>query len=398
MPGLFLFIFALFLAAAFMNLDFIFYILYIFFGIYLLGKLWTRQAMRAIRHRRILSSGRAFLGEVLQAELEVVNTSWVPLPWLRLRDTLPVQLHVPGSFHRVISLLSHERVTFTYQLHCRRRGYYRLGPLSLWAGDLFGVAQEMRQRDELQPCGQALTVYPKIIPLRHVTLPSQSPFGELPSRQHVFEDPTRVIGVRDYTSSDSLRHINWKTSATVGRLQVKKYEPAISLETVLFLNLNSQEYDPRSRTDASELAIVIAASIANNLVEKRQKVGLATNGLDPLAGEVQATILPPRKGRGHLMKILEVLARVETSPTFPFTELLRRESVILSWGTTAILITSQETQELFAGLLQLRRQGFHVVLIIVEMRGNFSQTYQRAAHIGIPAYHIWRESDLDMWR
>jgi len=394
MPGLFLFIFALFLAAAFMNLDFIFYILYIFFGVYLLGKLWTRQAIRALHHRRVLSSDHAFLDEVLEARLEITNDGWAPLPWLHLQDNLPVQLHVPSAFHRVISLLPHERMTFTYQLHCRRRGYYRLGPLFLRTGDLFGVAQEMQQRDALQ----SLIVYPKIIPLRHIALPSQSPFGELPSRQRIFEDPTRVIGVRDYTSSDSLRHINWKTSASVGRLQVKKYEPAISLETVLFLNLRSEEYEIRTRSDASELAIVVAASIAHHLVEKRQKVGLATNGLDPLVSEGHATTLPPRKGRSHLMKVLEVLARVEVGSAFPFTELLRRESVLLSWGTTAIVITPRETQELLTSLLQLRRQGFHVVLIIVEMGGNFRQTRQRAAQIGIPAYHIWREPDLDMWR
>jgi uncharacterized protein (DUF58 family) len=394
MSGLFFFVFALFLAAAFMNLDFIFYILYIFFGIYLLGKLWTRQVMRAVRYRRILPSDRAFLGEILQAELEIVNTGWFPVPWLRLRDNLPVQLHVPSSFHQVISLLSHERTKFTYQLHCRRRGYYRLGPLALWAGDLFGVAQEMEQRDELH----FFTVYPKIIPLRHVTLPSQSPFGEIPSRRRIFEDPTRVIGVRDYTGSDSLRHINWKTTATVGRLQVKKYEPAISLETVLFLNLNSGEYDLRSRTEASELAVVIAASIANHLVENRQKVGLTTNGLDPLTGEIKAATLPPRRGRSHLMKVLELLARVEASATFPFAELLRRESVMLSWGTTAIVITPNQTQDLLAGLLQLRRQGFQVVLVMVEMGGDFKLTRQRAAQIGIPAYHIWRESEMDMWR
>lgn len=394
MPGLFVFIFALFIAAAFMNLDFIFYILYIFFGIYLLGKLWTRQAMHAVRHRRVLPFDRAFLGEVLQAELEIVNAGRLPLPWVRLRDTLPVELHASSSFHRVLALLSHEHVTFAYQLHCRRRGYYQLGPLFVWAGDLFGVAQEVKQQDQLQP----LTVYPKIVPLRRVALPSQSPFGELPSRQRIFEDPTRVIGVRDYTSSDSLRHINWKTSANVGRLQVKKYEPAISLETALFLNLNAEEYDIRSRGDASELAIVVASSIANHLVEKRQAVALATNGLDPLVGKVRGISLPARKGRDHLMKVLDVLARVEARATFPFTELLRRESVILSWGTTAVVITPHETEELFAALLQLRRRGFHVVLIIMEMGGNFSQTRQRAAQIGIPAYHIWRESDLDMWR
>jgi uncharacterized protein (DUF58 family) len=394
MPGLFLFIFALFLAAAFMNLDFIFYILYIFFGIYLLGKLWTRQALRAVRYRRGLPTDHAFLGEVLDTELEVVNTSWPPLPWLYVRDNLPVQLHVPSSFHRVISLSSHERAKFIYQLHCRRRGYYRLGPLFLRTGDLFGVAQEAQQWDETQ----SVTVYPKIIPLRDIPLPSQSPFGELPSRQHVFEDPTRVIGVRDYTSSDSLRHINWKVSANVGRLQVKKYEPAISLETVLFLNLNSEEYNIRSVVDASELAIIITASVANHLAEKRQKVGLVTNGVDPLGGDARATTLPPRKGQGHLMKVLEILARVEVGRTISFTELLRRQSVLLSWGTTAIVITPQDTEDLFTSLLQLRRRGFHMVLILVDMGADFSQTRRRAAQIGVPAYHVWRESDLDMWR
>ena len=71
---------------------------------------------------------------------------------------------------------------------------------------------------------------------------------------------------------------------------------------------------------------------------------------------------------------------------------------MLSWGTTAIVITPNETQDLFAGLLQLRRQGFQVVVIMVEMGGSFRLTRQRASQIGIPAYHIWRESELDMWR
>jgi uncharacterized protein (DUF58 family) len=204
--------------------------------------------------------------------------------------------------------------------------------------------------------------------------------------------------VRDYTSTDSLRHINWKTSANVGRLQVKKYEPAISLETMLFLNLNGEEYNIRSLVDASELAITVAASIANHLVEKRQKAGLITNGFDPLASEGRATSLPSSKGRGHLMKVLEILARIEVTSTTPFTEFLRHQSVRLSWGTTVIIITPQDTEELFTSLLQLRRRGFHVVLILVEMGTNFRQSRQRAAQIGVPAYHMWRESDLDVWR
>jgi len=185
MPGLFPFIFALFIAAAFMNLDFIFYILYIFFGIYLLGKLWARQAMRAIRHRRVLPSDRAFLGEVLQAELEIVNAGLFPLPWVRLRDTLPLELHAASSFHRVISLLSHEHVTLAYQLHCRRRGYYQLGPLFVWAGDLFGVAQEVKQEHELQP----LTVYPKIVPCVTSPFPPSPPLESCPAGNAFLKTP-----------------------------------------------------------------------------------------------------------------------------------------------------------------------------------------------------------------
>jgi hypothetical protein len=98
------------------------------------------------------------------------------------------------------------------------------------------------------------------------------------------------------------------------------------------------------------------------------------------------------------MKVLDVLARVEVGPTSSFTELLRRQSVMLSWGTTAIVITAHGTDDLSAALLQLRRQGFQVVLVVVEMGGDFRRTRERAAQVGIPAYHIWRESDLDMWR
>jgi hypothetical protein len=92
-----------------------------------------------------------------------------------------------------------------------------------------------------------------------VRLPSRSPIGTLRHTQPIFEDPSRVRGKRDYTTGDSLRRVDWKATATTGRLQVKQFEPSIALETALFLNLNADEYLQRTRLDATELAIVIAA-------------------------------------------------------------------------------------------------------------------------------------------
>ena len=179
---------------------------------------------------------------------------------------------------------------------------------------------------------------------------------------------------------------------------MKRYQPAISLETAIFLNLNGAEYSSKNRREATELAIIIAASMAVNLVENRQAVGLSTNGKDPLAREERSISIPPRKGREHLMGILEVLARIEVAQGTPFTSVLQRQSLNLPWGCTAIIITSQETQELLPVLVQLGRRGFNVVLILVDPQTPFRLTKQRAQQVGIQAYRITRERDLDVWR
>jgi len=208
MADLFPFVIVLFVIAAFMRLDFLMYILYVFFGLYLLSRWWVRGAVGRLRFRRILVTERAFLGERVPVELEAWNPSPLPLPWIYLRENLPLDLHGPGSVQRVVSLLPREREAIRYELHGRRRGYYAIGPLFCRAGDLFGVIEVTRQGK----VEDHLTVYPKILPLPHLSLPSLFPFGTLPSQQRLFEDPTRVMGVRDYQPGDSPRRIDWKTS------------------------------------------------------------------------------------------------------------------------------------------------------------------------------------------
>jgi len=397
MVNLLPFVIVLFIIAAFMRLDFLLYILYVFFGLYLLSRWWVRQAMERLRFTRSLATERAFLGERVPVEVEVSNSGLLPLPWLHLRENLPLDLHVPNVLQRVVSLLPRERETIRFELHGWRRGYYAVGPLSCRAGDLFGVTEVVRQG----AAQDHLIVYPKIVPLPGLALPSLSPFGTLPSQQRLFEDPTRVMGVRDYQPGDSPRRIDWKTSAVLGRLQVRRYQPAISVEAFVMLNLNATEYSRRGRFTAPELAIVVAASVANQLIERRQAVGLATNGTDPLATSSGQPKLPLRKGRGHLMSCLDLLARVQVThdaEALPFTALLRQASLGLSWGSTLVVVTGQEDGALMPTLVHLRRRGFLAVLVLVDREADFLRTRARARQIGVPAYRIAREQDLDVWK
>lgn len=388
-----IFLVVLFVAAALLRDDFAFTILYLFAGIYIAGRWWSGRAIKAVRISRDFSP-RAFLGEDVKVRLEIRNNGILPIPWLRVQDSLPIELAAPGLFKRVLSMGSRGKQEFEYTLKTRKRGYYPLGPVVASSGDLFGLGIENRLESGLSH----LTVYPKIYILTKLQLPSRSPMGTLRHKQPIFEDPTRVLSKRDYIAGDSYRRIDWKATAVTGRLQVKQFEPSIALDTAIFLNLNPDEYDLRARFDATELAIIIAASIARWVIEQKQALGLNTNGLDPLADMQRFRPIPIRRGQGHLMHILDVLARVESAGTLPFLTMLRQEIVQLPWGSTLVLVTGGADEALFDTLFHIRRSGFNAVLILAGQIARIQHIRQRAEHFRFPFYHIRTEFDLDIWR
>lgn len=373
--------------------NFVFTILYLFIGAYAFGRWWSRRSLDTVRIERRLQR-RAFLGADITVELTFSNAGLLPVVWLRLHEALPVELAVPNFYQRVISLSPRERSRFEYHLTARKRGYYPIGPLSMYSGDLLGLADQAKK--ESPP--DYITIYPKIVPLRGLTIPSRSPMGSLRHHQPIFEDPTRVMGKREYVSGDSLRRVDWKSTAATGSLQVKLYEPSISLVSSIFLNLNAEDYAYKTRMPSTELAIVVAASIANWMIDKKQTVGLVTNGKEPHenGGDVQP--LPPRKGRSHLMRLLEILARIEMVDERPIIGHLRREIHHLPWGTTLIVITGQMDELTFDVLFQGRRLGLESMLVFCGPVRDFQKIRQRAEHFGFPVYQMFNEQDLDVWR
>jgi len=420
----FLIIFLLIVAFLF-RLDFIFYIVYVMTGIYAWSQWRSPRSVARLRLRRTYRD-HAFLGEPVTVRVHIENESRLPLPWLQLYDSIPANLRLGSGRNKAISLRGRGAAAFSYRVRANRRGYYRLGPMLLTTGDLFGFAEHHRQIP-----ADYLTVYPRIIPLEKLNLPSRLPFGVLPSRQRLFEDPARPIGVRDYQAGDSLRHINWKVSAHAENLLVKNFQPAIALDTMILLNMNQAEYERRHRYDSPNWAVVIAASLAAHLASQRQAVGLACNGVDPLrqrqglgqdilpfdaktgrlqlldqgggagaeweidrAAAFMPPPVPPRPGRPHLMKVLEILARVEPETTAPFAHWTTTACLELSWGTTIIAITPKGDEDTCRALHRLLRAGYNPILIVVEPYTNFAQARERARRLGFAAYHVAREEDL----
>jgi uncharacterized protein (DUF58 family) len=337
---------------------------------------------------------QAFPGTTVPVRVDLENSSLLPAVWLRVQDYYPIEVAEFNAFSQVVSLGPHEKINLNYNLKANKRGYYTIGPLHVSSGDLLGMSAE-RQSEGIS---DHLTVYPRVIPLGKVQLPSKSPMGTMRHKQPIFEDPTRPMGKRDYRPGDSLRRIDWKASATTGRMQTKLFEPSIALETVILLNLNLNDFQLRLRYESTELAIVVAASLASWVIGQRQSTGMITNGLDPLSADSRPMPLPARKGRAHLMRILEVLARIRAIETGPFPTLLRQQRVHLPWGTTALIITGSAEQPLLDELIQARRAGLNPVLILCGEHPNHRQVAQKGKMFGIPVHILRSEKDMDIWR
>jgi uncharacterized protein (DUF58 family) len=383
----------LLITAALVKGGFAFTIIYLFLGIYIISLFWTRQSAKNISCERKFEK-RAFWGEEITVQLEIRNKGWLPIPWLLVYESLPVELSAGSSIKRVLSLGPHGKTEVVYKLGAYKRGFYPVGPFTTKLGDTLGLADIQ----ELEKQSDFITVYPHIVPLTTARLPSRSPLGTLRYTQPIFEDPSRVRGKRDYKASDSLRRVDWKATASTGRLQVKQFEPSIALQTVIFLNLNASDYAAKHRIDSTELAIVIAASLANWAVSQKQAVGLTTNGVDSHANNLRVQPIPSRKGRGHLVHILDLLARIQTTESHPLTELLNKETPNLPWGTTVVIITGSIDDALFDEIFQIQRQGQNVVMVIAGLGGNIKQARQQARRFGFPIYAFPNEKSLDVWR
>lgn len=108
--------------------------------------------------------------------------------------------------------------------------------------------------------------------------------------------------------------------------------------------------------------------------------------------------LLPRPGRAHLMKVLEVLARVEAAEMVSFTQWLPSACLNLSWGVTILVITPLGDEATCQALHRLVRAGYNPVLLLVQGTAHFGQVQERARRLGFTAYHVPDRRDLSRWR
>jgi uncharacterized protein (DUF58 family) len=330
----------------------------------------------------------------------VTNRKALPVPWLRIDDAFPKGLNLNGRelkpsgvseqplLRHLASLGPHERVRWRYEIDCPQRGFYFFGPTELHSGDglgFFARRRRFRRSDRL-------IVYPKVRPLPELGFPHKNPFGEQRARRHIVQDPSRTVGVREYHPEDSLKQVHWKASARHQELQVKVYEPVITQQLLVFLNVSSfRQAWLGIIPEHQEQAISVAASIAYHATAQGFAVGLIANGGVPHSD--QSIKVLPSWAPDQLMRVLEALAAVTSFATADIKDLLAAESPLLPLGATLVVVTTVVVEELVAQMLRLREAGRRLALVSMD------PDFQGQDLPGITTYHIpLAEADFTgMW-
>jgi uncharacterized protein (DUF58 family) len=350
-----------------------------------LSRLWSQYSLKGVHCQHFLNEKRAFPGEYLELKLQLDNRKILPLPWIQVDDEVPLSfLHGvsvaagnrPGSglLSKATALLWYTRASWQQRLYCEKRGYYTLGPVTITSGDIFGFYP----RSITEPLIEHVIVYPRIYPVALLGIPSMNPLGDAAAERRIFEDPTRVIGVRDYTPHDSLRRIHWKATARHQNLQVKVFEPTTTLKVALFMAVDSFSRHGGYLEEDLELAISTAASVANYVIAQGSLVGLFTNTC--LADSGGAARIPSGSGINQLVSILEALAKVTASYSHPFQDFLQGELKNLPWGTTLIFIISTPSKPLTGLLIDLKERGYRILVLQVGNQPDADTSHAIAWH------------------
>jgi uncharacterized protein (DUF58 family) len=362
---------------------------YLFGGLLVLSYLWARLSLLGLRITRRLRSDRSQVGKYAEETLVVENTGPLPKLWLEVRDFSELPHH---RVSRVVSWLpARARRSWVVKTPCLRRGHFQLGPVTLYAGDPFGL---FVLRRDLNLTG-SLVVYPITADLPAFAPPlGELSGGTLLSRRthHV---TTNVAGVRDYAPGDSFGRIHWRSSARTGRLIVKEFEldpqadiwlfvdmelgahvgppvsampeEAVSLPPVLRVQRVLRDSPPGETLDPNteEYTVATAAALARHFLDRGSSLGLVTYPRDQRRLIAQAD-----RGARQLDRLLSMLAVLHPLGRVPLGQVLDAETVYLTRNSVAIVITPAVVGVTWpAALRRLAQRGVRTLAVVIDPLG-----------------------------
>jgi len=345
---------------------------------------WARQTARNVTIQRRRRYGWAQVGDIIEERFVMRNDSWLPVLWAEIRDFSDL----PGyAASRAIGLAARSSARWTTEGICERRGVYTLGPLEIIMGDPFDLF-EIKLAHNYK---ESFVVYPPIAALPTLLQPRGMVRGAARTNTRSLDVTTNASSVREYTPGDALHRIHWRTTArrsspTQEQIFVKEYDLEPSGDVWLVLDLDAHVHAGEGTESTEEYAVILAASLASQMLRTNHAVGLVTYAQEP-------TIIRPRRGHDQLWEVLRVLAAAHAVGDTPLGQVLQQVDPLIGHGMSVTMITPAASPEWIKGLTALLRRGIYSTALLLDAAsfggdGDMRGLLGALADMGVPGHIV----------
>lgn len=312
----------------------------------------TRIDSSTIRLTHELSRTRLFEGDALA--VRVAATARAPIALGAVVQPLPegAQL-LSGRPRAIFSLRAGQEIRWEYVIRCAGRGGFMLGlpHVRVWdESGLFAV------ESPYEGPGQAISVYPRLTPLRHLPSPlrTQVTFGNyVGARLGEGLEPGEI---RPFAPGDRIRLVNWRASLRLGKLHVTQFHEELNADIVLLIDtLSETGVRPNSTLDHAARA---CGALASAFLARKDRVGLIE-----YSGVVRWT--RPAAGRAQFERIMDSLLRVEVAFSYLKRDLDFLPARVLPPQALVVAVTPLLDNRFLTVLTDLAGRGFDLVVLAI---------------------------------
>jgi uncharacterized protein (DUF58 family) len=326
---------------------------YILSLVLVLSYLWTWLNGRWVtvtveRDRKITN-----VGGHLEERVSVANRCrHMPVGWVELREDSDMPDH-GGAMVITLPRASYE--SWTFQIPCRRRGNFSLGPLNIVSGDPLGLFRRKRVYGE----PYSFLVYPATTDLPNLFVPVSDLQGESTTRQYTHVVTPSATGIRDYVPGDGFNRVHWRTTARTGKLMVKEFDLEQSTNLWIVLDMHGAVQAGEGDESTEEYGVAIAASIAKKYLDAGLSVGLIACGESEL-------LLRPNPGASQLGRVLEALAMVRGTGTMALGDVLEAHGYGFGRYSTVVIITPSAEESWVMSMRHLAQKRVQISVVLLE--------------------------------
>lgn len=253
----------------------------------------------------------AYAGEETALSLVLENRKRLPIPLLETAFHVRRELAFQGventktsdfTYKRdIFSMLGRQRITRRLRLFCTKRGYYDIRDVNFTSYSLFHKKRYLANRK----AQTEFYVYAKRVNVSDLMIQCEKLSGANQCAQRLYEDPFAFRGIRDYTTQDPMKTVNWKATAKSGQMMVNTYDSTQMERVMLYLDV--EDTGIMKQEKLLEECISVAATLSQKLMGKGMEVGLVVNCRDE---QGNILCLMPDNGRTQISRIEQLLANL----------------------------------------------------------------------------------------